>query len=305
VRGGFGFLVFLLLTVSSSAEEESPIFVKAEVDKAVLTVGDRVEYRVSISHDPGIQILSQIAPPSSDIFEIKEAHDFSEKQGKRMIIGRRFMMTTYELGEFILEPVVIRYRTAQAEEKSIETNRLYLTVQSVDSSGAPKTDIRNVKGVMELKGGGGWLGVLFLLLIGGGGAFWWWRRRGHPREDAGAVPTVLSLEDEALAQLNRLFDSDLLRRGKVKEYFLALSEILRRYFEGRYEISAIESTTSEVLRDLKQKEIQKELREKIQEALDTADLVKFAKWKPAAPEILKVHQLAKTIIEEARPKVGV
>ena len=302
----FSSLLLFLISTPSYAEEGSPIVVKAEVDKATFTIGERVEYRVTISYNPSLQILSSITPPSEDIFEIKEAHDFSEKQGEKIVMGRRFALTTYQLGEFILEPIVIRYRTEKGEEKSVQTNRLYLTVRSIDTSGKPMTDIRNVKGLMELSRKWKWLWfTLIFLVIVTAGAFYWWKWKNRPLESDVSFQAALSLEDRILLELNKLFDSDLLRKGKIKEYFLTLSEILRRYFEARFQISAVESTTTEVLRDLKQKDLPKELREKIEETLETADLVKFAKWRPTASEIQKVNQLAKNIIEGARPKVGV
>lgn len=296
-------LGFLLGTSSLlQAAEGGSVSIKAEVDKAFLTIGERVEYRVTVTHDPAIQVLSQIPPPSTEVFEVKEVHDFSEKQGGQVAEGRRFILTTYELGEFILDPVTVRYRTPQGEEKKAQTHRLFLTVQSVDASGKPKTDIRNVKGVLELPRRWGWLGSLFLsTLLAGAGIAVWWRSR-HRRLTGEVAPeTILSPEDEALLRLNRLFDSDLIRQGKLKEYFFELSEILRRYFERRFEILAVESTTFEILQALREKEISSSLREKIREVLESADLVKFAKGRPPVPEIMKVNQLAKAIVEEATP----
>ena len=301
------FFTFLLLGVPALllAAEEGGISVKAEIDKAFLTIGERVEYRVTLTHDPAVQILSPIPPPPSNVFELKEVHDFSEKQGKQIVEGRRFILTTYELGEFILDPISIRYRNSQGQQKTVETTRLFLTVHSVDTSGKVKTDIRNVKGALELPQYwwqlGGWL--LFAFITGIGIFMGWrWRRRSLTGE--AAPEPVLSAEDEALLRLNRLFDSDLLRQAKVKEYFLEFSEILRRYFERRFEILAVESTTSEILRDLRQKEIPDSLFKKIHEILDASDLAKFAKWKPPASEIMKMNQLAKSLIEEARPSVS-
>lgn len=297
-------LIGFLLGISGSlqAAEEGTLSVKAEVDKAFLTIGERVEYRVTVTHDPTVRVLSQIPPPSTEVFEVKEVHDFSEKQEEQMVEGRRFVLTTYELGEFILDPITVRYRTPQGQEKKAETNRLFLTVHSVDSSGKIKTDIRNAKGVLELPWRWGWAESLFLsfLAIAGGAALWWyWKHRRLPTETI--VESVLSPEEEALLRLNRLLDSDLIRQGKLKEYFLELSEILRRYFEKRFEILAVESTTFEILQVLREKEISDSLREKIREVLEMADLVKFAKWKPPVPDVIKVNQLAKMIVEEAKP----
>lgn len=304
------FLVFLLTLLSFSPAltaartEEGTFSVKAEVDKAFLTVGERVEYRVTVTHDPSIQIVSKIVPPPSDAFEIKEAHDFREKEGRQIVEGRRFVITLYELGEFILEPVAVRYRTPTGEEKSVETNRLYLTVRSVDASGKPKTDIRGVKGVIGLARHWAWLWFLLLAaFIGGGGVFLWQRWRRGRVETVGSEETFLSPEDEALVRLSRLFDSDLLRRGLLKEYFLQLSEILRHFFERRFEILAAELTTSEILRNLREKEVSGDLIGKIQQVMEAADLVKFAKWKPTPPEIIRINQASKALVEAARPRV--
>ena len=168
------------------------------------------------------------------------------------------------------------------------------------------TDIRNVKGTLRLPRHWGWLVTLLILIITGGtGFYFWWRWKQREELSQAQEQTPLSFEDEALLRLNRLYDSDLLKRGKVKEYFLEFSDILRRYFEKCFEISAVESTTSEVLRDLQGKGISQDLAQKIQQALETADLAKFAKWKPAPTEILKMNQLAKIVIEDARPKIAV
>lgn len=284
--------------------EEPELSVKAEVDKSVLTVGERVEYKITVTHDPRIQIFPQYAPPAG-VFDLKEAHDFSEKFGRQIVEGRRFILTAYELGEFILEPTVIRYRTAAGEEKTVETTRLYLTVQSVDA-GKPKTDIRGSKGVLTLKARWGRTVLLLLIMLGvGGGVFLWRRWADRSQDDPMTKEPPLSPEDEALLKLSRLFDSDLVRRGKMKEYFLQLSQILKFYFERRFSIAAVESTTSEILKSLQRKALSNALEEKIGHVLDSADLAKFAKWAPSQAEIIQLNRMSKQIVEEARPKPDV
>lgn len=276
---------------------------KAEVDKANITIGERVEYRVTVTHDPSLKILTKITPPPTHIFEIKEAHDFSERQGKLLVEGRLFVLTLYELGEYILDPVTVRYKDAKGAEKSVETNRLFLTVRSVDSSGKAKTDIRDVKGVLRLPRPWGWIGwVLLMIVLMSAGFLLWWQKRGKSQEEITPKEPPLSPEEEALLRFTRLFDSDLIQKGRVKEYFLEFSEILRHYLERRFEILAVESTTSEIVGDLTEKEVAHDLLVKIRQALEYADLAKFAKWRPDLSEITRINRLAKIIVEEARPK---
>ena len=107
-------LFFALLLVAAFcgaclAADVDDIRVKAEVDKAFLTIGDPVTYTVTVEHSPDIQILSSIPAPSSDILEIKKVEDIQKKQKKEVVTGRKFILTCYRLGEFILDPVTIKY----------------------------------------------------------------------------------------------------------------------------------------------------------------------------------------------------
>ena len=64
----------------------------------------------------------------------------------------------------------------------------------------------------------------------------------------------------------------------------------------------MESTTYEIIKDLKDKEIDSVLRKKIQTVLEASDLAKFAKWKPEPAEIIALNKQSKQIVEEAAPK---
>jgi hypothetical protein len=276
------------------------ISVKAEVNRASITIGDPVIYTVTIKHGPELQILSSIPPPAEGILKIKKVEEFKTKEGKNIIEGRKFTLTTFRLGDFILDPVSIQYRSGGDEVQTIETDRIYITVKSV-AEGETKADIRGLKSILAIPAK-----VLFFIFIIAGlvaaiAALFAYRRFVRkPGEEKPAGP-VLTPAEEALFNLNQLFDSDLLRRGKIKEYYLRLSEILRMYFEKRFQILAVEYTTDEIMRALRDKGIERELREKIQEVLEAADLAKFAKWKPEPPEIIQINQKSKAIIEISKP----
>ena len=66
------------------AVSSDDIRVKAEVDKAFLTIGDPVTYTVTVEHAPDIQILSSIPAPSSNILEIKKVEDIQKKLKKKV-----------------------------------------------------------------------------------------------------------------------------------------------------------------------------------------------------------------------------
>jgi hypothetical protein len=300
-------LLFTLAFMASShrcqaAEEKTPISVKAEIDKAFITIGDPAEYTVTIRRDPSVQILSTIPIPAADIFKIKKIDEFKREEKGKVTEGRRMTLTTFRLGEFILDPIQIQYRIGGGNPQTIETNRIFLTVKSV-AAGEMKTDIRGIKSVLSIPRRFfvflvSCLSALAASLVG----FWLYRRFVKPRAVSAPPEALLTPEEEAVLYLNQLFESDLLKKGKVKEYYLRLSEILRIYFEKRFEILAVESTTYEIVRLLKRKEIGGSLLDKIEEVLEAADLAKFAKWKPEPTKILELNQKSRQIVEEARPK---
>ena len=283
---------------SSAAGDVS---LKTEVNKAFITIGDPVDYTVTIRHDSSVKLLTPIPPPDENVFKIQKVQDIRREERYGMIVeGRKYTLTTFALGEFILEPLEIQYRAGAGEPLSLQTDRIYITVKSV-SGKEPKFDIKGLKSVLALpRKVVGWL-LALLLVLAALTAFFIYQRVRRPAETVKAVEPPKTPEEEAIFELTRLFESDLIRRGKIKEYYLRLSEVLRIYFERRFGIPAIEATTFEILKQLRQNEVDRGLIEKISEVLEAADLAKFAKWKPEPPEIITINQKAKQIVEMARP----
>lgn len=302
MKRSFFFALFLIAVSCGPclAADVGDIHVKAAVDKAFLTIGDPVTYTVTVEHSPDIQVLSDIPAPSSDILEIKKVEDIHKKQKKKVITGRKFTLTSYKLGEFILDPVTIKYRKNGQPEKSIQTNKLYLTVKSI-TGGEAQEDIRDVKSVVPYKLRMGkllWTLLALALLAAGYFLYHTLRKKKNVFQPA---PSPLTPEEEALLHLGELFESDLLKRGFIKMYYLRLSEILRIYFEKRYTILAVELTTIEILRALRPQHLETGLYQKIQYVLEASDLAKFAKWIPTAPEVIQINKKAEEIIKESVP----
>jgi hypothetical protein len=297
------FILSGLVSICSAAAKESPVSVKAQVNKSTITIGDPVEYTVTIRRKASISVISHLEAPAEDVFKVSKIDDIKQQEGDMVIEGKKFTLTAFRLGEFVLDPVSVEYKDDKGDVKVLGTDPIYIIIKSV-AEGENKTDIRGIKPVFSMPASrliwylvsGAVLAAVILL----GVRSYWLRRM---KLAMSPVKPILSPEDQALNDLSTLFDSDLLKRGKIKEYYLKLSEIIRTYFERRLEVPAIEATTAEIMKLLKNKETPLETRNQISEVLEAADLAKFAKWKPEPAQIIQINQKAKQIIEICRPKV--
>jgi hypothetical protein len=91
---------------------------------------------------------------------------------------------------------------------------------------------------------------------------------------------VIPAHIKAIKALSLLENKTLWQQGKVKEYQSELTHIIREYLEDRYSINALELTTSEISKELKNKDFDKKYSNELNEILMVADLVKFAKSTP-------------------------
>lgn len=66
--------------------------------------------------------------------------------------------------------------------------------------------------------------------------------------------------------------------AKQKLFYSGVTDALREYIAARYAVGAMEMTTAELMDSLKDVEIQQDLKQELQELLERADYVKFAKY---------------------------
>ncbi|HUF35430.1 MAG TPA: hypothetical protein VMN37_05735 [Gemmatimonadales bacterium] len=114
------------------------------------------------------------------------------------------------------------------------------------------------------------------------------RRRRHavrPAQAAAAPPLPTMLPDPYRLALERLETVERQRgaeRGEVAAHYQAVSDTLRDYLEAAEAIPARERTTTELLWALPPRLTEGGLRRLAGQVLDEADLVKFARSRPAA-----------------------
>jgi hypothetical protein len=90
--------------------------------------------------------------------------------------------------------------------------------------------------------------------------------------------------------------------GQPKPFVIAVSDAARQYLEERFEFRAPERTTEEFLYELKRTNLLSEnQKESLGDFLQQCDLVKFARYEPAEPELRGLHDSALRLVEETEP----
>ena len=89
----------------------------------------------------------------------------------------------------------------------------------------------------------------------------------------------------------------------IKEYHSRITEIIRKYFDERFNLHAMELTTNEVMDLLRTKNEAQVIFDITNDFLNNADLVKFAKFQPMSSINEEMMKQAFSIVNKTVPKV--
>jgi hypothetical protein len=288
------------------AQDQALIEVNSEVDTSVITIGDRINYTITINRDKNLQIKKPGEGLNLGMFEIKD-YNFPEPVEKdgRIIEKYEFNISVYDTGKFTIPPFPIAYFPEGTDStfKIIKADPIDIYVKSV-ISGDDAKELKDIKFPIRIPFNYRfWVSigvVVVLLLLIAYLAYLVWKRRKEKGYIFSPPPPPRPAHEVALEALDELYQSELLAEKKYKEFFSRLSDIIRAYLEGRYFFSALEETTAEIMRDAQKQVEQEELLIDLKNILEISDLVKFAKYFPEENEINDVKIQALNFINVSK-----
>ena len=304
-----------------------PVKARLEVPHGEFTVGDPIELKLIVEHPPGAVFdLPDVAaalgrapatPAGQEAAQASGAEgvsslmveDVKPFEATQPVSGRTvwsIRMRVFSPGQRTLPSITLGYRLEGGPEKAeVSTEPVTITVASVLKS--KQEDASDIKGQWLLpREWLPWLIVVAVALALAALAFYLWRRFRRRPGAAPAVPTapVVPPEhayDRALRELADLLAGGLLAEGRIKEFHVALSEIVKRFLGTLHGFDALDRTTRELMADLRARQLPEGLSEETYRFLCAADLVKFAKHRPETIEIDNTVLRARRIIETGRP----
>ncbi len=111
----------------------------------------------------------------------------------------------------------------------------------------------------------------------------------------------LSPYKEALRALDRLKAKELWQKGQNEQYFVELTDILRRYLNDRFRVAAPEMTTEQFLDAAAHNENLTAYAAEFRRLLELADFIKFAKGQSIPAENEEAFAIVRKFVEGTRP----
>ncbi len=297
-------VLYLLIIGYSSGQEK--IAISSSVDKSRIKIGDIIKYRAKVIHDKTIEVKMPGMGANLGGFEIRDYEEFNPTKDDDTIISEvEYLISTFTTGKFIIPPLGVQYKEpGDTVYKKLATRKIEIHVESMKPS--EEGDIRDIKNPLELpylwwEVWGKWAALGLGVFIIAVAVFIVYRQKKLGKSIIPKKgPPPRPPHEVALESLDRVKNSKLLKNSDIKKYYTEISEIIRAYFEGRYYISALESTTSEILMELSEIRIDTEVYKLIKYLLINSDMVKFAKVIPGSVANKQILQSAYTIVEKTK-----
>ncbi|MCH5377543.1 MAG: BatD family protein, partial [Planctomycetes bacterium] len=234
-------------------------------------------------------------------FQIRDYREpLVEVRGDRQILRQIYTLEPTRSGKQSIAPITVafvdRRPQGDGERHTVQTESLQLEVTSVlPEEVSSLDDLQPLAGPVELPESGvpgwpWWVGASSAIVIAAAGI---WLATRHRR---GAEARILSPQELAFLELDQLIEMRL-AESSIKEFYVQLTGIVRRYIERTTGIRAPEQTTEEFLREIGSGHVfPEEERRRLEDFLQSADLVKFAAMEPTSADVERTFERAKAFI---------
>ena len=285
------------------------LIVSATLDSTTLFIGDQTDLHLRAIGEVGEQVAMPVLDkeliPGVEIVDRTIVDTLSLKDG-RVQYDQYLTLTSFEDSLFYIAPL-----SFVSGDDTVWSDGLTLNVVQPFEMDTTDMAITDIKGVY--KAPVWWWGIfrwvlLAVLLAGVGVAGYYlitYLQRRKLEEAGNEVVTepLRPAEEVALEKLDAIKEKKIWQQGQVKEYYTQLTDVVREYIARRFEVSSVEQTSDETLRDIRPLlSERKDLYDQLRKMLTLADLVKFAKWSTTPDENELSLRNAYTFVKETTIK---
>lgn len=296
-----GLLVILLVIITTSANSQS---VKA--DSIRFAIGSKLNLTLMLPISGNETIIwpkiNDTITKSIEVLAKSKIDTIVDPNSGSKVMQQVISITSFDTG-FIAVPPFTFTKGGQA----VLTEPLLLEVYKIKVD--PAADIKDIKPIMNapltLAEILPWLIGIMLLGAALYGIFYFIKRRKtKPVVDKPEGKFKIPAWEIALSKLEALNREQIWQKGDIKEYYTRLTDILREYFEVRYNVNASEMTSTEIAAAMDHHIKHEEAMKSLRNVLYLADLAKFAKAQPGAFENEQSINYGIEIINYTKPSTS-
>ncbi len=300
--------LLLLLIFYFNSYYAQNISVSAYTDSTNYQVGDYIKYTLELKYNKNLKIIFPSVKDSIKVLEfISELKPEKKENNYELIEKHTFIFSKYDSSTVTIPSYKIYYREGNdTTKKFIEVNPVNIVVSTLYVD--PQKDIRDIKDPLKIP-----LNLFYIILIiivilalvtVGYLGYKYYRKRKY--SNIITEPEIkLPPHEIALNNLKKLEEKKLWQQGLVKEYHSEITEIIRRYFEERFNFRALEMTSSEILACLSYIDDGKAIVDISNDFFTNADMVKFAKFQPLPNINEDMMKQAYKIVSDTIPKIEI
>ncbi len=312
-------LIILFVSFFTAGSVAQNITALATTDTTDYYIGDIVTYKLQIEYNKDIKIENpDILKKISNIDVWGTKGPLTKVTDGKKITTYLVTLSRYDSAEVTIPPITIDYRVGKdtllkhapvlsqnsnlvpdSTLKHVSSNPVSFVIHLMKVN--TKEDIKDVKAPVTIPLN--WKIIVLLILIGLiiiGVIIYLYRR--YKKKKAGVVierkvivqpPHII-----AISSLKKLEEKQLWQKGMIKEYHSEITEIIRKYFEDRFKLPALELTTAEAIDALSKRKEAEIILDITNSFLNNADLVKFAKFQPLVEVNEEMMSQAREIVNK-------
>lgn len=302
--------LLVLMGFVAAAQSETPT-VRARIEPDSLFIGDQFDFVIEVEKDlVQTTLFPEFTPAKEGMIELVEVMpiDTLERDGRRLKIAQRYRLAAFQEGLINMGKPGVLYADKNIVDTLYATDSLVLKVGTfqIDSTSQSIYDLKpqlTLKfKLAEIRGYIAW-GLLIALLVALAiyGLHRYLEARGRHLKDLFKPAPPEPPHVVAIKALEALHHQKLWQNNKHKLYYSTLTDILRTYIAGRWEVGAMEMTSDEIITAMRNEELPEKARMDLTSVLMDADLVKFAKFTPEAEQNESDYTKVYYFVEETKP----
>lgn len=269
---------------------KSQVNAKIAFDSTAILIGDQINFHIVVEQPRNAKVsfpvFTDTINKNIEIISTTPA-DTAFLNPQLIKIHKKYLITSFDSGDYKIDFLKFPVHYAGAHDTAY-SNATMLYVRALRLQDA--NSIADIKDVIKIPvtlkevlpyiffGVLAWVVIALIVYI----VLYWNHKKSifglleKPADPAHVV---------AFRELEKLRGEKLWQQGHYKLYYSRLTDILRAYIENRIRIPAMESTSDEIIDDLKDNPlVDSKLMADLKEMLSLADLVKFAKAEPLPEE---------------------